>query len=157
MRIIVDDLSGPQIAGLLMAHAQLMEAITPRERFCHYLPLDGLRRPDVTVWSAWDDDTLVGCGALRALGDGHGEIKSMHTLKARRGGGVGTAILATILAEARGRGYRRVSLETGDWDEFRAVRAFYERHGFVRGEAFGDYVGTPASAYYTMELAPEAA
>jgi putative acetyltransferase len=147
----VDDLSGPEIAALLETHAALMEAITPPES-CHYLPLAGLAVPEVTMWSAWEGGELVGCGALKALGGGAGEIKSMHTAAAHRGRGIGTLILAVILAEARRRGYVRLFLETGSAPPFAAARALYERHGFAPCGPFATYAPDPVSAFYTLAL-----
>jgi len=71
----------------------------------HALDLDGLRRADVTFWSAWEGDALPGCGALRQLDGQHGEIKSMRTAAAHLRKGVARAMLAHLLAEARRRGY----------------------------------------------------
>lgn len=153
--IRVDDLRGPEIAALLSAHAALMEASSPPGT-CHYLPLDALRGPEVTVWTAWERGTLLACGALKSLGDGAGEIKSMHTAAAHRGRGLGALLLATILAEARRRGYARLWLETGSAPPFNAARALYERHGFVGCGPFADYLPNPASAFYTLALADTA-
>lgn len=85
-----------------------MNAITPKESV-HALDLDALRSADITFWSAWDGDALVGCGALRALDPTHGEIKSMRTATAHRGRGVASEILEHITREAERRGYERLS------------------------------------------------
>lgn len=141
-----DDLTGPEIAALLAAHSALMEEVTPCGS-CHYLPIEGLRIPEVSMWSAWDGDALVGCGALKEIGPDHGEVKSMHTAKAHRGRGVGRLILGVILDEARRRGYRRLSLETGSSGAFRPARSLYEKHGFVPCGPFASYGDDPNSAY----------
>ena len=148
----VDDLTGPEIATLLQTHADLMEATSPPGS-CHYLPIDGLRSPDVTVWTAWEGGALVACGALKALGEGHGEVKSMHTAQAQRGRGLGALMLGVILDEARARGYTRLSLETGAQDAFHPARAMYQRHGFVGCGPFGSYLDNPNSAFFTRDLA----
>ena len=109
MEIIVDDLSGPEIAAFLAEHVRDMLAITPLESK-HALDLDGLRRPEVTFWSVLDGDALVGCGAIKRLEDRHAEVKSMRTAADRRGIGVASVLLAHILAEAKAMGFARLSL-----------------------------------------------
>lgn len=154
MQIKVDDLRGPEIAALLEAHLKLMRETSPPESV-HALDLAGLRVPEVTFWTLWDGATLLGCGALKALGPDHGEIKSMHTAAAARGRGVARAMLAHILAEARARGYRRLSLETGSMEAFAPARALYAGFGFRDCPPFGDYVLDPNSVFMTLELVPE--
>ncbi len=146
-----DDLSGPEIAGLIAIHARTMLAASPPES-CHFLPLEGLRDPSVTVWSLWDGDSLVGCGALKDLGDAGGEIKSMHTLEARRGEGFGRRMLEHILAEARQRGYTALWLETGSMAPFRPATALYEAYGFTPCGPFGCYVEDPHSRFMHLAL-----
>ncbi len=153
MRVIEDDLTGPQIVGLLEFHFAQLRSLSPIES-CHVLPVDELRAPDATVWSAWDGTRLLGCGALKELASDHGEIKSMRTTEAARGTGVGTAILKRIVDEAAGRGYVRVSLETGVQDEFAAARRLYERHGFTVCAPFAGYVDDPNSVFMTRTIAP---
>src|SRR5258705_13198144 len=76
MQIRIDNLSGPEIAALLTEHLRCLAEISPPESR-HALNLDELRRPDVTFWSVWQGNELVGCGALKQLDAGHGEIKSI--------------------------------------------------------------------------------
>src|SRR5690349_15494980 len=112
-----DDLDGPEIAALLRAHLDHAAQHSPPESI-HALDLDRLRAPEITFWSVWSDGALMGCGALKELGPEHGEIKSMHTARAHRGKGVAARLVEHILAEAKSRGYRRVSLETGSMEGF---------------------------------------
>lgn len=151
MRIVVDDLSGPEIAGVLQRHLDHCRAASAPENV-HALDLDGLRVPEITFWSAWDDDMILGCIALKELGKSHGEIKSMHTVSEARGRGVARALLEHLLADARRRGMTRLSLETGTMDEFRAARALYEAHGFEYCPPFGDYFEDPESCCMTLRL-----
>ena len=146
-----DDLRGPEIIALLEEHLALMVAVTPPESV-HALDLAGLRAPEVTAWTAWRGAALVGCGALKELASDHGEIKSMHTAASVRGEGVGAAMLAHILGVARGRGYRRVSLETGAMAAFAPARSLYRRHGFAACPPFGDYTDDPNSVFMTRTL-----
>ena len=152
MLIVEDDLRGEAIIALLEAHLDTMRSISPPDSV-HALDLAGLRAPGMTLWTLWEGDALLGCGALKELDPGHGEIKSMHTAAAHRRRGVAARLLAHIIAEARRRGYRRLSLETGSTDHFLPARTLYAEHGFVSCGPFGDYGEDPHSAFMTLELA----
>ncbi|WP_274361909.1 GNAT family N-acetyltransferase [Paenibacillus thermotolerans] len=151
MEIILDDVTGPEIAALINEHLQGMFEHSPPESV-HALNLEGLRKPDVTFWSAWEQGQLLGCGALKELDREHGEIKSMRTSSAHLRKGVARAVLAHIIEEAKRRGYRRLSLETGSMDAFIPARKLYESFGFQYCGPFADYVEDPNSAFMTMEL-----
>lgn len=150
-RFIEDDLTGPEIAALLRLHLDEMHQWSPPESV-HAMPIERLRQPDVTFWSAWHGDQLVGCGALKHLSDDHGELKSMRAHPDWRGKGVGKAMLHHLLAEARARGYTRVSLETGRPEPFLPARRLYESHGFAECPPFGDYVADDFSICMTRTL-----
>lgn len=145
------NLDTPEFAALIETHAELMLSLSPPGS-CHFLPMDGLKRPDVTVWEMRDDKTLVGCGALQHLSDTHGEVKSMHTLAAHRGAGLGRRMLEHVIAEARTRGYQRLSLETGSMAGFKPSRMLYQRYGFELCPPFGDYVEDPNSVFMSRAL-----
>lgn len=151
MKIQRDDLTGPEIAGLLEEHLQDMRAISPPESK-HALDLPGLRRPEITFWTVWDAGQLAGCGALQALDAAHGEVKSMRTARWCRQRGVASAMLAHIMAEARRRCYRRLSLETGSMPFFAPARSLYLKHGFTPCGPFASYRPDPNSAFFTLEL-----
>jgi putative acetyltransferase len=152
VKIAVDDLSGPEIAAFLESHVQEMRSITPLESK-HALDLAGLRAPEVTFWTARDDDgALLGCGAVKRLDPGHAEIKSMRTAPARKRGGVASALLAHIVAEATLAGCTRLSLETGSADFFAPARALYAKFGFEYCEPFAGYREDPHSAFMTRPL-----
>lgn len=146
-----DDLDGPEIAALLRAHLDHAARHSPPESI-HALDLERLRAPEITFWSAWSDGALAGCGALKELSPEHGEIKSMHTALAHRGRGVASRLLAHLLEQARQRGYRRVSLETGTMAGFAAARALYERFGFRACAPFAQYRADPNSVCMTLDL-----
>jgi putative acetyltransferase len=145
------NLDTPEFAALIDAHAELMLSLSPPGS-CHFLPMEGLRTPDVTVWEMRDGSDLVGCGGLKELSMTHGEIKSMHTLSTRRGAGLGRRMLEHILNEARKRGYTRLSLETGSMDGFIPSRTLYKSFGFELCPPFGDYVEDPNSVFMTRTL-----
>ncbi len=149
--IRVDDLSGDAVLHLLQEHLREMTDVTPPGHV-HALDLDGLRAPDVTFWSAWEDDELVGCAALKHLGDDTGEIKSMHTAAAHRRRGVAALLVEHVVREARARGYHALFLETGATTSFAAARALYERHGFQECGPFGSYAPDGHSTFMRKRL-----
>ena len=144
-------LDTPQVIALLREHLAGMAELSPPESI-HALDLDGLRRPDITFWSAWRGDDLLGCGALKAHDAAHGEIKSMRTVTTQRRSGIGRAMLAHIVAEARRRGYRRLSLETGSMAGFAPARRLYASTGFVECAPFADYADDPNRVFMTLAL-----
>ena len=90
--------------------------------------------------------------ALKELDPGHGELKSMRVDAAARGRGHGARMLDHVLAEARRRGYSRVSLETGSMAFFAAAHRLYTRSGFVPCPPFADYLPDPNSIFLTLAL-----
>ena len=151
MNIRSDSATHSAVLALLDEHLREMQAATPPESV-HALDHEALRAPDVSFWTAWDGDELLGCGALKELDRHHGEIKTMRTSRRHRRRGVAAAILAHIVNVARERGYRRLSLETGSGGPFDAALRFYEKHGFEYCEPFADYVPDPFSRFMTLEL-----
>ncbi len=153
MKILPDDLAGVAIRDLLAAHLRGMHDHSPPDSV-HALDLDGLRSPDITFWSVWEDEELLGCGALRQLDTTHAEITSMRTAKAHLGKGVASALVAHILDVALERGYARLSLETGSGPAFEPAHALYRKYGFEFCGPFGDYTNDPFSRFMTRRLAP---
>ncbi len=151
LQIREDDLTGQQIADLLREHLENMHEITPPESI-HALNLEALRSPDITFWTAWEGNELLGCGALKELDWRNGEIKSMRTAKVYRRRGVASKILERIIKEARGRGYDCLNLETGIFPEFAPARALYARYGFEYRGPFAEYIDDPNSVFMTKKL-----
>ena len=146
-----DDLDSLDVQYLVELHYAELRSISPPDA-CHVLPSVGLRDPAVTVWSARENGKLVGVGALKELAPDHGEVKSMRTAPDFRGQGVGRAMLRHILGEARARGYRRLSLETGNTEPFKPALHLYASEGFKPWGPFGDYKETPFSSFLTRNL-----
>jgi len=149
--IEVDDLSRPAVHALLNEHLQNMYELSPPESV-HALDLGKLRSPDITFWTAWEGAELVGCGALKELDRTHGELKSMRTPQARRRIGAGRALLDHLIAVARSRGYRRLSLETGALPAFVPAQRLYASAGFTFCGPFGDYREDPNSCFMSLQL-----
>ena len=118
----------------------------------HALDIDALRKPEITFWTAWEKDELLGCGALKQLDAQHAELKSMRTSSAHLRKGVAKSLLNHILAVARQRSYRRLSLETGSMAAFAPARTLYAQSGFTLCKPFADYIEDPNSVFMTREL-----
>jgi len=146
-----DDLSGEQTKALLRLHLEGMHANSPPGHV-FALALSGLKVPAVTVWSAWVGQRIAGIGALKDLGEGTGEVKSMRTHPDFLRSGVGTALLDHIIAEARARGMHRLSLETGSGPAFEPALKLYHQRGFVDGEPFADYVRSDFNQFLHLSL-----
>lgn len=151
MLIKLDDLRGPEIAAFLEQHILEMKSVTPPESK-HALDLDGLRKPEISFWTVWDDQNLVGCGALKELNPVHAEIKSMRVAASHRGKGIASGLMEYLLGEATRRGYRRLSLETGSIPFFAPARKLYAKFGFARCAPFADYKEDPNSEFMCKEL-----
>ncbi len=151
MEIIVDDLTGPEIAAFLDEHIQEMRALSPLESK-HALDLESLRKAEITFWSVYDGDRLVGSGAIKKLDDSHAEVKSMRTASDRKRSGVASMMLEHIFREAKARGFSRLSLETGANPPFEPARKLYEKFGFEYCGPFADYRLDPYSVFMTKVL-----
>lgn len=151
LHIEPDDLSRPQVHALLQEHLSNMYELSPPESV-HALDLSKLRVPEITFWTAWDEGVLLGCGALKELTPTHGEIKSMRTPQSLRRRGAARAMVAHIVAQARSRGYTRLSLETGSHAAFLPAQSLYRSFGFAPCGPFGDYRDDPNSVFMSMQL-----
>lgn len=154
IRILEDDLTSGEMIALIVDHLTHLRQLAPDSppESHHALSVDDLRHNDITLWGAWQEQTLVGCVALKTLDGQHGEIKSMRTASGFERQGIASQMLEYLIAAARRRGLQRLSLETGSQPGFAAARAFYERHGFRCCAPFADYVDDPNSVYMTMVL-----
>jgi putative acetyltransferase len=151
LRIVEGGLDNDQVLAMLRFHFDTNLAVTPPGS-AHVFDVSRLKQPDVFFWSAWNEETLMGTGALKLLNSTHGEIKSMHTLQTARRSGVGASMLQHIMDQAKSKGLKRLSLETGSFDFFAPARALYARHGFEECEPFGDYKLDANSTFMTREI-----
>jgi putative acetyltransferase len=151
MDIRQDPLLDPRVHQFLEEHLRDMHAVSPPES-THALDLEGLRHPDVMFWTAWNAEVLLGTGALKRLDSTHAEVKSMRTAVEARGQGVAGKLLDTMINEARSRGIRRLSLETGSMGFFEPARQLYLSRNFVFCEPFGEYCLDPNSVFMTRSI-----
>ncbi|MBW9093245.1 GNAT family N-acetyltransferase [Microbacterium jejuense] len=146
-----DDLSGDATRRLVAFHLAALRGTAPPESV-HALDVDALRRPGISVWSAWAEDRIAGIAALRELAADRGEIKSMRVDDGFRGAGVGRALLEHVVRSARERGMTSLWLETGTTEDFAPAHRLYESAGFVDCEAFEGYRPDPHSRFMTLTL-----
>lgn len=154
IRIQVDDPLRPPVRQLVLEHLHAELELSPPESV-HALRPEELAVPGVTFWTAWHEDQLLGCCALRAIEPGHGEVKTMHTREAFRGQGVASALLENLICVAQASGLERLSLETGTSEAFVPARRLYERFGFTPCEPFGHYTASAHSAFMALLLKPK--
>jgi putative acetyltransferase len=156
MRIEIDDLSRPAVHELLHEHLANMYELSPPEQV-FALDLSKLKSSDITFWTVWEEDALIGCGALKELTPTHGEIKSMRTPARLRSRGAGRAVLTRIIETARQRGYRLLSLETGTHPAFLAAQQLYKSVGFQESGPFAGYKEDPHSLFMELRVSESAA
>lgn len=151
IRIIPGDFNDSCVVDLVYTHLTRARAETA-EGSAHALDLAALQSPDISFWTIWDGETLLGIGALKRLSADHGEIKSMHTVESARRRGTGRAMLNHIIAAARALGMSRLSLETGSSEYFKPAHALHRSSGFVECPPFADYVLDPNSVFMSLDL-----
>lgn len=151
MIIKIDDLRGPEIAQLLQEHLDHMYSVSPAASV-HALDIEALRHPDITFWSAWEDNHLCGCGAIKKINSEYAELKSMRTAKGYQRRGVALQILNTVIIEAKNRGYQKLYLETGSQTAFIPARTMYLNRGFKLCEPFEGYIHDENSVFMSYTL-----
>jgi putative acetyltransferase len=151
INIVPGGLDDPRVVAMLKFHFDTNIAVTPPGS-AHVFDVSRLKSPDISFWTAWDGDTLMGTGALKRMDDDHGEVKSMHTLESARRSGVGRLMLLHIMDAAKAMGLRQLWLETGSFDFFAPARSLYAKHGFVECAPFEGYKPDPNSTFMTREI-----
>lgn len=151
MHIRDDDLTGVEIQALLQEHLDDAYKHSPPDSV-YALDLNELRQPEIRFWSIWENDILLGCGALKQLDAHHGEIKSMRTTSAAYRRGVGSKMLSHIIEQSRAQGHNRLSLETGNNAPYAPARALYTKFGFKQCGPFADYKDGGFSLFMTLAL-----
>jgi len=151
MKIKLDDLQSPQVQALLSVHLNNAAQLSPADSV-FALDLSSLCQADITFWTAWQGNIVIGFGAIKELDKNHGEIKSMHTLAEFRGKGVASQILSHLIDESKTRNYQKISLETGTVAEYKAAHKLYQKFGFIKCQAFANYEESENSIFMTLQL-----
>lgn len=150
-RIVPGDFTDARVLALLREHLAGMHSSSPPGTV-YALDTTALQAPDISFFTAWQGEELLGCGALKHIDARWGELKSMRTASAHLRRGVGAHLLEHLLSVARSRGYARVSLETGSGPAFEPALALYRKYGFESGEAFGDYQPSAFNQFLYLTL-----
>jgi putative acetyltransferase len=150
VQIGIEDPRQPEVEALVKALDDFANALYPPQSN-HLLDIQSLAKPDVVFFVARQDGRAIGCGAFRQLDARHGEIKRMYVPHEARGRGLGRVLLDTIEAEAKRRGFERLSLETGIHNH--EALNLYRRAGYVACPPFGAYSADPLSLFMTKEIA----
>ncbi|UTW55853.1 GNAT family N-acetyltransferase [Kordiimonas sp. SCSIO 12610] len=151
MQIVLDDLSHPDVQALLKDHMKGMQENSPIDSV-FALDISGLKTKEISFWTAWENETILGCGALKELSPTHGEIKSMRTHKTQLRKGVAARLLEHIIDTAKIREYKILSLETGSGPAFDPAIRLYKKYGFKNGAAFSDYQASEFNQFLHLKL-----
>jgi putative acetyltransferase len=151
MRIELGDLDAQDVIALLEAHIAQARSVTPAGS-SHTLDIHELKQPRLQFWVLRSGSVLAGCAALLELDAQHAELKSMRSATAFLRRGVARQLLAHLIAEARRRGFSRISLDTGSLPFYEPARRLYESAGFVECGPFADYREDPYKVFMTLEL-----
>ena len=77
MKSIEGNFEEKKVNELLLKHFEELRSVSPANS-CHVLDINGLKKDNIKFWSLWENDQLVGCGALKFLDENHGELKSIR-------------------------------------------------------------------------------
>ena len=141
----------PKVHELLSKHFVELRAASP-EGSAHVLDIPGLKVSSIKFWSLWQDENLIGCGALKFLDVGHGEFKSIRIHDNFRGKGYGSKIVNHLINEAKNLKIKRLSIETGSGDFFAPARKLFNNCGFKPCPPFAHYKEDINSLYLTKLL-----
>ena len=151
MKSIENNFYHPEVNSLLIKHFIELRSVSP-EGSAHVLDIPGLKIPSIKFWSLWDNNQLIGCGALKFLSEEHGEFKSIRVADKHRKKGMGEKIISHLIYQAKKIGIKKLSIETGAGDFFLPARKLFSKFGFKKCPPFAHYKDDPNSCYYTLNL-----
>ena len=151
MKSIEGNFDNPEVDELLRKHFIELRSVSPAGS-THVLDIDGLKNPSIKFWSLWENEKLMGCGALKFLNEDHGEFKSIRVADQYRGKGYGKKIISHLIAEAKELKIKKISIETGSGEFFKSARSLFKNFGFKKCEPFSHYKTDPNSCYMTLEI-----
>ena len=151
MKSIEGNFDNSEVDKLLRKHFIELRSVSPPGS-THVLDIDGLKDPSIKFWSLWENEKIVGCGALKFLNENHGEFKSIRVVDQYRGKGYGQKIIAHLIAEAKELKIKKISIETGSGKFFKSARKLFKNFGFEKCEPFSHYKADANSCYMTLEI-----
>ena len=141
----------PEVNELLKKHFIELRAASP-EGSAHVLDIPGLQVSSIKFWSLWEDNQLMGCGALKFLDKNHGEFKSIRIKDNFRGKGNGIKVMNHLINEAKKLKIKKLSIETGAGTFFAPARKLFDNCGFKPCQPFAHYKKDVNSLYLTKLL-----
>ena len=151
MKSLENNFDHPEVNNLLTKHFIELRSVSP-EGSAHVLDIPGLKTPSIKFWSLWDNNQLIGCGALKFLDETHGEFKSIRVADKHRKKGMGEKIISHLITEAKKIGIKRLSIETGAGEFFSPARKLFKKFGFTACKPFAHYKEDPNSCYFDLEI-----
>ena len=151
MKSIEGNFDNSEVNNLLKKHFIELRSVSPAGS-THVLDIDGLKDPSIKFWSLWENNKLVGCGALKFLEIYHGEFKSIRVADEFKKKGIRERIIKHLIDEAIKLKISKLSIETGAGDFFLPARNLFSKFGFKSCPPFAHYNDDPNSCYYTLDL-----
>ena len=151
MKSLENNFDNPDVNELLIKHFNELKSVSPDDS-CHVLNIEGLKDPSIKFWSFWQNNDLIGCGALKFLTTTHGEFKSIRVEDKYRGKNLGKKIISYLINQAKTEGIKKLSIETGAGDFFEPARKLFKTFNFKTCEPFANYKNDPNSCYFDLEI-----
>ena len=151
MKSIEGNFDNSEVNDLLKKHFVELRLVSPAGS-THVLDIDGLKVPSIKFWSLWENNKLIGCGALKFLEKNHGEFKSIRVADQFRKKGIGQRIINHLIEEAKKLKISKLSIETGAGDFFKPARKLFKSSGFETCKPFAHYKEDINSVYLTKTL-----
>ena len=148
IKSIEGNFDNPEVNELLKNHFIELRAASP-EGSAHVLDIPGLKIDSIKFWSLWENDKLMGCGALKFIDQKHGEFKSIRVHQNFRNKGYGIKIINHLIEEAKKLNIERISLETGAGEFFDPARKLFKKCNFLPCDPFAHYKKDRNSIYLT--------
>ena len=151
MKSVEGNFDNSEVDKLLKKHFIELRSVSPAGS-AHVLDVDGLKDPSIKFWSLWENEKLMGCGALKFLNENHGEFKSIRVADQYRGKGYGQKIIAHLIAESKKLKIKKISIETGSGEFFKSARILFKNFGFKKCAPFSHYKVDLNSCYMNLEI-----
>ena len=149
MKSIQNNFDDYEVNKLLKKHFIELRSVSP-EGSTHVLDINGLKNASIKFWSLWEENKLVGCGALKFLEANHGEFKSIRVADDFRKKGYGKKIIYHLISESKEIGIKKLSVETGSGNFFLPARKLFTSCGFKPCNPFAHYKLDPNSCYFNL-------
>jgi putative acetyltransferase len=149
MKSIKGNFENPEVNELLIKHFIELRSVSP-EGSTHVLDIEGLKDPSIIFWSLWEQDQLMGCGALKFLNKDHGEFKSIRVADKFRKKDHGIKVINHLIKEAKKLNIKKISLETGAGNFFIPARKLFNKCGFKISKPFAHYKEDPDACYMSL-------